>query len=216
MNANNVSLSQAELDKLLGISNKKEQKKSASPIDSKQKYKTEQILTEEELTELQKKFSAILTAFKKNLKKEAGEPANRILKLSSVENQNIDQFFDTTDPNDFLYKVTFGRTFCIIKLDRFLFSALAGLPVDTMSETNIFQSIALSLTVVMVLSDLIKKEIEITSELKSLPLTKTDAQKLKTGRTGVCVSFNWNENLRSFGIEKIFLPKQIAKKLIKK
>ncbi len=216
MNANNVSLSQAELDKLLGISSKKEQKKSASPTHSKKNYKTEPILTEEELTALQKKFSAILTAFKKNLKKEAGEPAKRILKLTAVENQNIDQFFDTTDPNDFLYKVTFGKTFCIIKLDRFLFSALAGLPVDTMSETNIFQSIALSLTVVTVLADILKKESGMTSESKSLPLTKSDTQKLKTGRTGLSVSFNWNENLRSFGIEKIFLSKQIAKKLLQK
>ena len=55
----------------------------------------------------------------------------------------------------------------------------------------------------------------------TLAATKVEADALyeqekssfKTGKTGLCVTINWNENLRSFGIEKIFLTKEMIAKL---
>ena len=168
-----VALSQDEVDKLMGLI----PADSPAPKSKKKLYKIDSFLNEQQFSELREVCKNVYKYFKLSLRKKFGEPKIRKLTITSLDHQNINEFFDSVTDNDFIYEAKFGRAKAYIKLDSFLFGALSGMKIDTKHKINVFQSEVLN--------------------------------SFRKGKTGVCVSINWNENLRSFGIEKVFLSKEL-------
>ena len=208
---NKVALSQDEVDKLLGI---KTEVQNSSKI-AKKEYKVDSFLSEQQITEVRSVCKSVYKYFKLALRDKFGEPKIRKLTVKSLDQQNIDEFFDTITENDFLYQAKIGDVAAFIKLDSFLFGALSGMTIDTKHRINFFQSEVLKEFVVQFLiegfarqlSDVKKSDCEIIS------LFEKEKKPFQTGETGLCATINWNENLRSFGIEKIFLTKGLIEKL---
>lgn len=123
----NVSLSQAEVDKLLGLTSGSDSLKKVE----KKEYKLEPFLSDKQLSELREVCKNVYKYFKISLRKKFGEPKIRKLTITSLEHQNVDEFFDSVTDNDFVYEAKFGRAKMYIKLDTFLFGALSGMKIDT-------------------------------------------------------------------------------------
>ena len=94
---NKVALSQAEVDKLLGIKTDSE----PSKIEKKH-YDVENFLSENQIAEIRNVCKSVYKFFKLSLKEKFGEPKIRKLTVKSLEEQNIDEFFDSVTENDFL------------------------------------------------------------------------------------------------------------------
>ena len=206
MENNQVALSQAEVDKLLGI-------KTDSPSEVKKErksYKIKEFLSAEQIEEIREICKSVYKRFKLDLRAKFGEPKIRKLTLTSLEQVNIDEFFDGISENDFLYEVTFGSAKSFIKLDSFLFGALSGMSIDTKHKINFFQSEVLKEFVVHFLAQSFARQFNEKSEPAVASLFEKEKKPFKTGETGLCLTINWNENLRSFGIEKIFLSKELV------
>ena len=136
MENNQVALSQAEVDKLLGI-------KTDSPSETKKEkksYKIKEFLSAQQIEEIRGICKSVYKRFKLDLRSKFGEPKIRKLTLTSLEQANVNEFFDSISENDFLYAVTFGNASAFIKLDTFLFGALSGMTIDTKHKINFFQS----------------------------------------------------------------------------
>ena len=209
MENNQVALSQAEVDKLLGI---KTESKSVAKVEKKQ-YKVERFLTEKQIEDIRGICKNVYKHFKIDLRAKFGEPKIRKLTLTALEQINIDEFFDSVSDNDFLYKVSFGKNTAFIKLDSFLFGALSGMTIDTKHKINFFQSEVLKEFVVQFLAGSFARQFNEKSEPAVTSLFEQEKKPFCTGKTGLCLTINWNENLRSFGIEKIFLTKEAVEKL---
>ena len=134
MENNKVSLSQDEVDKILGI-----QTDCASPVIEKKQYKIESFLSPKQMEEIQSVCTSVYKYFKLALREKVGEPKIRKLTIKNIAEQNIDEFFDSITDNDFLYHAKFDDASAFIKLDTFLFGALSGLTVDTKHKINFFQ-----------------------------------------------------------------------------
>lgn len=204
--ANQVALSQSEVDKLLGLSSDS----SASPKIEKKQYKIEHFLSEQQLEEISGVCKSVYKHFKLSLRNKFGEPRIRKLTISSLEEQNIDEFFDSLTENDFIYEAKFGNAQAFIKFDSFLFGALSGMTIDTKHKINFFQSEVLKEFVAVFLAEGFARQLKESVSIEVISLFEQEKKPFQTGKTGVCVSINWNENLRSFGIEKIFLTKELV------
>ena len=211
MENNQVALSQAEVDKLLGLSSGD---RSDSVVKKEKKsYKVKEFLTPEQLEEVREVCKNVYKHFKLDLRAKFGEPKIRKLTLTALEQININEFFDTVSENDFLYEVRFGTMCAFVKLDSFLFGALSGMAIDTKHKINFFQSEVLKEFVVQFLGSSFARQFTQKSEPLVTSLFGQDKKPFCTGKTGLCLTINWNENLRSFGIEKIFLTQDLIKDL---
>ncbi|MBQ9282635.1 MAG: hypothetical protein IJ207_10665 [Treponema sp.] len=206
MENNQVALSQAEVDKLLGLSSGD---RSDSVVKKEKKsYKVKEFLTPEQLEEVRGVCKSVYKHFKLDLRGKFGEPKIRKLTISSLEQININEFFDTITDNDFLYEVSFGELKAFIKLDSFLFGALSGMNIDTKHKINFFQSEVLKEFVVNFLAGSFARQFSDKFEPVVTSLFEKDKKTFRTGKTGLNITINWNENLRSFGIEKVFLTQE--------
>ena len=201
----NVSLSQAEVDKLLGLTSGSE----PSQKIEKKTYKVDSFLSEQQFSELREVCKSVYKFFKLSLRKKIGEPKIRKLTITSLAHQNVNEFFDSLTDNDFIYEAKFGRAKMYIKLDSFLFGALSGMKVDTNHKINFFQCEVLKEFVTVFFVEGFARQLKKTPKIEINSLFEKNKKTYQKGKTGVCVSINWNENLRSFGIEKIFLSKEL-------
>ena len=208
MENNQVALSQSEVDKLLGI---QRDSKPSEPVAKKQ-YKVKNFLSEAQLNEVRDMCKLVYKYFKLSLRKKFGEPKIRKLTITSLEQQNIDEFFDTLTDNDFVYEAKFGKAKAYIKFDSFLFGALSGMTIDTKHKINYFQSEVLKDFVAQFLLEGFARQLKKNCKTELKSIYNENKESFKTGKTGLCVAINWNENLRSFGIEKIFLTKEVIGK----
>lgn len=201
----NVALSQDEVDRLLGLSSNSE---PAQKVEKKQ-YKVETFLSEQQLSELREVCKSVYKYFKLSLRKKFGEPKIRKLTITSLEHQNVNEFFDSLNDNDFIYEAKFGRAKAYIKLDSFLFGALSGMKVDTKHKINAFQAEVLKEFVARFLVEGFARQLDKSHKIGINSLIEKSKKSYCKGKTGICVAINWNENLHSFGIEKIFLSKEL-------
>ncbi|WP_296333819.1 hypothetical protein [uncultured Treponema sp.] len=205
MENNTVALSQAEVDKLLGI-----QTENASKPIEKKHYPLNPFLSEKQKEELLSVCKSVYKYFKLALREKFGEPKIRKLTVKSMEEQNVDEFFDRLTDNDFIYHAQFGDASAYIKFDSFLFGALSGMNIDTKHKINFFQSEVLEEFVATFLAAGFARQISDECDYDIISLYGQEKTPFQTGKTGVAVTINWNENLRSFGIEKIFLTKELV------
>ena len=207
MENNTVALSQAEVDKILGIKSDSE----SQPVEKKH-YKIENFLSEKQLEEIESVCKSAYKFFKLALRERFGEPKIRKLTIKSINQQNIDEFFDTITENDFLYHAKFDEASVYIKFDSFLFGALSGMNIDTKHKINFFQSEVLEEFVAEYLIEGIARQISDECDFDIVSLYGQEKSPYCSGKTGLCVTINWNENLRSFGIEKIFFTREVIEK----
>ena len=207
MENNTVALSQAEVDKILGIKSDSE----SQPVEKKH-YKIENFLSEKQLEEIESVCKSAYKFFKLALRERFGEPKIRKLTIKSLNQQNVDEFFDTITENDFLYHAKFDEASAYIKFDSFLFGALSGMNIDTKHKINFFQSEVLEEFVATFLAAGFARQISDECDYDIISLYGQEKEPFQTGKTGVCVTINWNENLRSFGIEKIFFTREVIEK----
>ena len=205
--ANNIALSQSEVDKLLGI---KTDASAFTKIEKKQ-YKIKSFLSETQIQEIRDACKSVYKYFKLALRNKFGEPKIRKLTISSISEQNIDEFFDSLSDNDFVYEAKFEKSSLFFKFDSFLFGALSGMSIDTKHKINFFQSEVLKDFVAVFLAEGFARQLKKDCEFQVNSLFEQDKSAFCTGKTGLCVAINWNENLRSFGIEKLFLTKEFIK-----
>ncbi|WP_294429480.1 hypothetical protein [uncultured Treponema sp.] len=202
-----VALSQDEVDKLMGIKSD-----SSVPLQKVNKqYKLTPFLSEQQIQEINSVCKNVYKFFKFSLRKKIGEPKIRKLTIKSITEQNMDEFFDSLSDNDFIYEAKIGRTKAYIKLDSFLFTALAGLKIAPSQKINYFQSEVLKDFVAELFVEGFARQCEKKSKTSITSLLDKDRKSYKKGKTGLCITINWNENLHSFGIEKIFLTKEMIK-----
>lgn len=200
-----VALSQDEVDKLLGLASGSE---SSQKIEKKE-YKLEPFLSDQQFSELGEVCKSVYKYFKLSLRKKIGEPKIRKLTITSLAHQNVDEFFDSITDNDFVYEAKFGKAKMYVKLDSFLFGALSGMKVDTKHKINFFQSEVLKEFVAVFFVEGFARQLKKEVKIEINSLLEKSKKSFQKGRTGVCVAINWNENLRSFGIEKVFLSKEL-------
>ena len=200
-----VALSQDEVDKLMGLI----PADSPVPKSKKKLYKIDSFLNEQQFSELREVCKNVYKYFKLSLRKKFGEPKIRKLTITSLDHQNINEFFDSVTDNDFIYEAKFGRAKAYIKLDSFLFGALSGMKIDTKHKINVFQSEVLKEFVACFLVEGFARQLDKAHKIAVTSLFEKNKKSFRKGKTGVCVSINWNENLRSFGIEKVFLSKEL-------
>lgn len=204
-NANNISLSQDEVDRLLGRPAVPTQKKEAPA------FKRETIATDAEIAKfgtLMDDFSAIL---KKHLKDVFSEQGIRKLTPSATEQISRAEFMTTISDNDFLFLVEIEKHEILIKFDSFLFCSLAGISFNINHKTNMFQNEVIRTVITpMVIDAMLKaahrhepKNLVRTTPLFDLP----ELEGLKTETPGISASFTWNEGFKSLGIEKFFFQK---------
>ena len=204
-----VALSQDEVDKLLGIN-----PDSSTPSHKETKhYKIKSFLSPLQIQEISSVCKNVYKFFKISLRKKIGEPKIRKLTIKSLQEQNINEFFDTISENDFIYEAHFGRAKAYIKLDSFLFAALAGLKIDPKQKINFFQSEVLKDFVASLFIEGFARQMEKKPKTKIISIFQKDKKFFQKGKTGLCITINWNENLHSFGIEKIFLSKEFITSL---
>ena len=208
MENNHVALSQAEVDRLLGLTVTSEPSSQAKK--EKKSYKIKEFLSAEQLEEVREVCKNVYKHFKLDLRAKFGEPKIRKLTLTSLEHANINEFLDTISENDFLYEVIFAKGKAFIKLDTFLFGALSGIAIDTKHKINFFQAEVLKEFVVNFLAVSFARQLKENTETEVNSLFEQDKKPFRTGKTGLSLTINWNENLRSFGIEKIFLSKELV------
>lgn len=204
--ADKVSLSQDEVDKLMGIS-----AESESSMAEKKHYNVKSFLSAQQIEEIQLVCKSVYKHFKLSLRKKFDEPKIRKLKIASIEEQNVNEFFDMLTDNDFVYEVNFGSARAFIKFDTFLFCALSGLQVNTRHKINLFQSEVLKKFVAESLAEGFARQLKEKSAFEIMSLYGKDFAEFHTDETGLCLTINWNENLHSFGIEKVFLTKELVK-----
>lgn len=200
-----VALSQDEVDKLMGLI----PADSPAPKSKKKLYKIDSFLNEQQFSELREVCKNVYKYFKLSLRKKFGEPKIRKLTITSLDHQNVNEFFDSVTDNDFIYEAKFGRAKAYIKLDSFLFGALSGMKIDTKHKINVFQAEVLKEFVACFLVEGFARQLDKAHKIAVTSLFEKNKNSFRKGKTGVCVSINWNENLRSFGIEKVFLSKEL-------
>ena len=80
--------------------------------------------------------------------------------------------------------------------------------IDTKHKINFFQSEVLKEFVVNFLAGSFARQFSDKFEPVVTSLFEKDKKTFRTGKTGLNITINWNENLRSFGIEKVFLTQE--------
>jgi len=67
--------------------------------------------------------------------------------------------------------------------------------------------------VIAILAKCIERKNNLESEIKVENMFEKTFEQFSSEKTGVALSINWNENLRSFGIEKFFITQEFLKEI---
>lgn len=212
-NENNISLSQEEVDRLLG-----QHRESKIEIKPKKVYERVKIATDEEIAKFDEILAAFTNKMRIHLKKIFLEQGIRKLTPSQTEQMSQIEFMSNVTASDFFFLIEINDFELFLKLDSFLFCALSGISFNINHKTNLFQNEVLRNSVAPILvHDLLKSakksdkenEVKITS-LYNMPYLDG----LNTATPGICASFTWNEGFKSLGIEKLFFQKDFLDFLI--
>lgn len=201
---NSVTISQDEVDKLFGIISQDD--KNITSI-TKKSYKKTNLFSTEAIELVKNGCRELNIEFEKALKEKFGSPKIRRLILTSAEEMTGEEFFDSLTKNDFLYRLSLNGTNLFVKLDPFLYGALSGLVIDPKHKINFFQSEVLRHFVVAILAKCIEEKYSLQEKHLQIQVENMFEKSFQTysnERAGISMSINWNENLRSFGIEKLF------------
>lgn len=200
---NSIAISQDEVDKLFGIVSQNGKTKTSAP---EKKYKKTNFFSPKAIEIVKNDCSELNRDFEVALKNKFGAPKIRKLILTSTEEITSEEFFDSLAKNDFLYRLSLNGTNLFVKLDSFLFGALSGLVIDPQHQINFFQTDVLRHFVVAILAKCIEKKFSIPENpgIKVENMFGKTFSQYSGEKPGIVMSINWNENLRSFGIEKIF------------
>lgn len=214
-NENNISLSQEEIDRLLGNTTQAK----TSTIKEETNFKRENIASDEEIANFQKIMNDFTIILKEHLKEVFSEQGIRKITTSSIEQISRIEFMTTVSDNDFLFLVEIEEYDLLIKFDSFLFCSLAGISFNINHKTNLFQNEVIRTVIApIVINDLLKaaKKHEKANSIKITPLFELPAlEGLKTETAGISTIFTWNEGFKSIGIEKIFFQKDFLDFLLK-
>lgn len=204
-NENNISLSQEEVDRLLGENNEK-LKKETTPV-----FKRVIIAEENEISkfdELMKKFTTLLKTHLKEIFSEQG--IRRLTPAETIQMSRI-EFMNSISERDFLFLVEIGKIEFLIKFDSFLFCSLSGISLNVNHKSNLFQNETIRKVIApVVIEDLIRaaRKSKEKVNIRITPLFDLPAlEGLKTETAGICASFTWNEGFRSIGTENLFFQK---------
>lgn len=208
MENNEISLSQSEVDKLLGLTSKSEEK----PVQKKN-YSTKKAFSDAGIEKIKGIAISYHDDFLKALKEKFGEPKIRKLSITAIDQICSEEFFDSVTSNDFLYKLNFEGKNLFIKLDPFLFGALSGMVIDPKHKINFFQSEVLRHFVVAILTKCIEEKNSLSSEIQIENLYEKSTKEYVNNKTGIMMTISWNENLRSLGVEKIFITPEFMKNI---
>lgn len=208
---NSIAISQDEVDKLFGIVSQNSKTKTAEP---QKKYKKTNFFRPEAIEIVKTDCSNLNRDFETALKDKFGSPRIRKLILTSAEEMTSVEFFDSLTKNDFLYRLSLNGANLFVKLDSFLFGALSGLVIDPQHKINFFQTDVLRHFVVAILAKCLEKKYSIPeSEIKVENMFEKPFGQYSDENPGIVMSINWNENLRSFGIEKIFETREFMREI---
>ncbi|MBQ3671583.1 MAG: hypothetical protein II921_08935 [Treponema sp.] len=206
MASNNISLSQEELDKLFAG---KQKEKREIPVKQETRINPKLIfLSEDELQSTKEKLSAITERFKKTIDSIYSDIKTRKMFVTAVSQTSMLDFFEDACDHDFLYAIDISGCKTLLRLDSHLFSALAGMDFDQQRETNMFQTEAMRHLVAAHFADSLIAGHKKTLKAKAEPLMFLTQDNFLENSTGLLVSINWNENFKSFGVEKFFIPKK--------
>lgn len=207
---NNIAISQEEVDKLFGIISQDDKSKATQ---AEKKYNYQKILKDEELEIVKNGCAALNKDFEIALKNKFGAPKIRKLILTAAEEISSEEFFDSLTKNDFVYRLSLNGANLFVKLDSFLYGALSGLVIDPLHKINFFQSEVLRHFVIAILAKCIETKNNLETEIKVENMFEKTFEQFSSEKTGVVLSINWNENLRSFGIEKFFITQEFLKEV---
>ena len=133
--------------------------------------------------------------------------------MTAAEEISSEEFFDSLTKNDFVYRLSLNGANLFVKLDSFLYGALSGLVIDPLHKINFFQSEVLRHFVIAILAKCNEKKNSLEAEIKVENMFEKTFEQFSSEKTGVVLSINWNENLRSFGIEKFFITQEFLKEV---
>lgn len=133
--------------------------------------------------------------------------------MTAAEEISSEEFFDSLTKNDFVYRLSLNGANLFVKLDSFLYGALSGLVIDPLHKINFFQSEVLRHFVIAILAKCIETKNNLETEIKVENMFEKTFEQFSSEKTGVVLSINWNENLRSFGIEKFFITQEFLKEV---
>lgn len=208
---NSIAISQDEVDKLFGIISQDAKTKSSA---EEKKYKRPNFFKPEEIETVKKHCSDMNLEFEAALKNKFGAPKIRRLILTNAEEITAGEFFDSLTKNDFLYRLSLNGANLFIKLDSFLYGALSGLVIDPMHKINFFQTEVLRHFVIAILAKCIEKKYSLKeSQIKIENMFEKSSEQYSDEHSGIAMSINWNENLRSFGIEKLFETREFLNEI---
>lgn len=208
---NSIAISQDEVDKLFGIISQDAKTKSSA---EEKKYKRPSFFKPEEIETVKKHCSEMNLEFEAALKNKFGAPKIRRLILTNAEEITAGEFFDSLTKNDFLYRLSLNGANLFIKLDSFLYGALSGLVIDPMHKINFFQTEVLRHFVIAILAKCIEKKYSLKeSQIKIENMFEKSPEQYSDEHSGIAMSINWNENLRSFGIEKLFETREFLNEI---
>lgn len=208
---NSIAISQDEVDKLFGIISQDAKTKSSA---EEKKYKRPNFFKADEIEIVKKQCSELNLDFEKALKDKFGAPKIRKLILTNAEEITAEEFFDSLTKNDFLYRLSLNGANLFIKLDSFLYGALSGLVIDPMHKINFFQTEVLRHFVIAILAKCIEKKYGLNEgEIKVENMFEKSPAQYSNKQSGIAMSINWNENLRSFGIEKLFETREFMREI---
>ncbi len=208
-----ISLSQAELDKLMGVESDAVVDETLLSTGEREQVKI--ICSQNDIDSFTKIMSKFCQTFKELLNAEFGEPRLRKLNISTVELIKACDFASEIVMPAYLYKVTLNGQFVIIKLDAFLYCALSGVSIDRKLKPNKFQYKVLETVVLPIMIKAFFETVGYEFDLSQVSIESIanedfkDLEEIKNDKTGVLTVINWNENYSSFGVEKVFISKQL-------
>lgn len=209
-----ISLSQAELDKLMGVDSGVAEV-DESTISSGEREQVKIICSQNDIDSFTKVMSRFCEKFKELLKNEFGEPRLRKLNISTVELIKACDFASEVVLPAFIYKITLDGNFVIIKLDAFLYCALSGVAIDRRLKPNEFQYRVLEKVVLPIMLKAFFDTVGYDFDMSRVSVESIasedfkNLEEIKNDKTGVLTVINWNEDYSSFGVEKIFISKQL-------
>ncbi|MBR4373111.1 MAG: hypothetical protein IKO57_14295 [Treponema sp.] len=202
-NENNISLSQEEVDRLLG-----QHRESKIEIKPKKVYERVQIASDEEISKFEEIMQTFTNKMRMHLKKIFLEQGIRKLTPAKTEQMSQIEFMSQVTNTDFFFLVEINEFELLLKLDSFLFCALSGISFNVNHKTNLFQNEVLRNSVAPILVNDLLKSANKTAKIKITSLYNMPyLDGLNTATPGICASFTWNEGFKSLGTEKFFFQK---------
>jgi len=217
MAENNVALSQSEIDKLLG-KNFNYEEKNVKPAETiRKRSAVKEIASAQQLESVKDRMKQIIDSFRGALKESFDESDSRKINITNVELINAEDFENELLYPNFIYKIECKSGIIFIKLDNHLFCALANVSFDRTLKPNKFQAVVLQEEVVPLLVSALLENLSSDDDSVNITLIEDNKLKecpeIKSNDTGVLVSINWNENFKSFGVEKIYFCKEMYKNI---